>query len=154
MDSEGLYDSLILKIVDIPHSTYYYRKHYRVEEKKVSEGRPAPDYSTDEDGEKVPDEQIKEFLLELIAGEYSNFGYRKLTKMLRRIYKLQINKKKVYRLCKELGILCPQRRKRIKHPRKNWYEIVLSQHPISFGRLISNMAIFKKKTDFLHLFAY
>lgn len=89
-----------------------------MEEKKVSEGRPAPGYSTDEDGKKIPDEQIKEFLLELIAGEYNNFGYRKLAKILRRIYKLQINKKKVYRLCKELGILRPQRRKRIKHPRK------------------------------------
>lgn len=110
--------TIILKIVGIPRSTYYHRNYYRVEEKKVSEGRPAPGYSTDQNRNKVPDEQIKEFLLELIAGEYSNFGYRKLTKMLKRIYKLQINKKKVYRLCKELDILRPQRRKRIKHPRK------------------------------------
>ena len=107
-----------MKILGIPHSTYYHRKSYRVEEKKVSEGRPAPGYSTDQNGKKVSDEQIKEFLLELIAGEYSNFGYRKLTKMLRRIYKLEVNKKKVYRLCKELGILRPQRRKRTKYPRK------------------------------------
>lgn len=89
-----------------------------MEEKKVSEGRPAPGYSTDEDGKKIPDEQIKEFILELVSGEYSNFGYRKLTVMLGRIYKLNINKKKVYRLCKELDILRPQRRKRVKHPRK------------------------------------
>ncbi|ENH97923.1 IS1477 transposase, partial [Gracilibacillus halophilus YIM-C55.5] len=49
--------TLVLKIVDIPRSTYYHRKYYRVEEKKVSEGRPAPGYSTYEDGTKVPDEQ-------------------------------------------------------------------------------------------------
>jgi len=41
---------LVLKIVNIPRSTYYYRKNYRVEEKKVSEGRPAPGYSINEDG--------------------------------------------------------------------------------------------------------
>ncbi|WP_155837535.1 hypothetical protein [Aneurinibacillus terranovensis] len=52
----------------IPRSTYYYQKNYRVEEKKVSEGRPAPGYSFKEDGQKVSDEQIKEFLLEEIAG--------------------------------------------------------------------------------------
>src|SRR5699024_8314444 len=96
---------VILKIVSISRTTYYHRKYYRVEEKQVSEGRPAPGYSIHQDGYKVPDEKIKEFLLELIAGEYNNFGYRKLTKMLGRIYKLQINKKKVYRLCKELDIL-------------------------------------------------
>ena len=89
-----------------------------MEEKKVSEGRPAPGYSINEGGKKVSDEQIKEYLLELVSGECSGYGYRKLTVMLRRQYKLKINKKKVYRLCKELDILRPQRRKKISHPRK------------------------------------
>jgi len=31
----------VLRIIGIPRSTYYYQKNYRVEEKKVSEGRPA-----------------------------------------------------------------------------------------------------------------
>ncbi|GGB63940.1 integrase [Lentibacillus populi] len=85
----------------------------------MSEGRPAPGYSINEDGKKVSDEQIKEFLLELISGECNGYGYRKLTLALRRDqYKLKINKKKVYRLCKELDILKPQRRKKISHPRK------------------------------------
>jgi len=56
--------------------------------------------------------------LELIAGEESIYGYRKLTVCLRRQYNLIINKKKVYRLCKELDILSPQRRKKVKYPRK------------------------------------
>ncbi|MDR9794736.1 hypothetical protein NSS70_02365 [Aeribacillus sp. FSL K6-2848] len=43
-----------------------------MEEKKVSEGRPAPGYSFTEDGRKVSDEQIKEFLLEEIAGDGFN----------------------------------------------------------------------------------
>ncbi|MGG5251947.1 IS3 family transposase [Neobacillus sp. SM06] len=109
---------MVLKIIGIPGSTYYYQKNYRVEEKKVSEGRPAPGYSFKEDGQKVSDEQIKEFLLEGIAGDAYNYGYRKLTKFLYRNHNLVINKKKVYRLCKELGILRPQRKKKVSHPRK------------------------------------
>jgi hypothetical protein len=41
-----------------------------------------------------------------------SYGYRKLTGWLRREHGLKINKKKVYRLCKELGILRTQRRLR------------------------------------------
>ena len=108
----------MLKILGIPRSTYYYQKNGRVEEKPVSEGRPAPGYSIQEDGKKVSDEQIKEWLMEEVSGDGYAYGYRKLTKQLRRKYKLIINKKKVYRLCKELGILRPQRQKRISYPRK------------------------------------
>lgn len=108
----------MLKILGIPRSTYYYQKNYRVEGKKVSEGRPAPGYSYNEDGKKISDEQIKEFLLEEIAGDGYNYGYRKLTKVLCRKYNLIINKKKVYRLCKELDILRPQRKKKVSYPRK------------------------------------
>lgn len=41
-----------------------------------------------------------------------------MTKLLRRKYHLIINKKKVYRLCKDLGILRPQRQKKVSYPRK------------------------------------
>lgn len=67
---------------------------------------------------QISNEQIKEWLLELISGEENSYGYRKLTKALRRQHKLKINKKKVYRLCKELKILNPQHRKKVNHPRK------------------------------------
>ncbi|MFX3660987.1 MAG: IS3 family transposase [Ectobacillus sp.] len=97
----------MLNIIGIPRSTYYYQKNYRVKEKKVSEGRPAPGYSFKEDGQKISDEQIKEFLMEEVEGDAYNYGYRKLTKVLRQKYKMIVNKKKIYRLCKELGILRP-----------------------------------------------
>ncbi|WP_231633368.1 IS3 family transposase [Numidum massiliense] len=108
----------VLRIVHVPRSTYYYQKHYRVKEKKVSGGRPAPGYSFTNSGQKVSDEQIKEWLMELVSGDGYAYGYRKLTVALRSTYDLVINKKKVYRLCKRLGILLPQRRKRIRHPRR------------------------------------
>lgn len=108
----------MLRIIGIPRSTYYYQKNGRVEQKQVSEGRPTPGYSFKEDGQKISDEQIKEILLEEIAGDAYNYGYRKLTKLLRRKYHIVINKKKGYRLCKELNILRPQRQKKVPYPRK------------------------------------
>jgi putative transposase len=41
-----------------------------------------------------------------------------LTTCLKEDYALKINKKKVYRLCKELDILRPQRKIKKHHPRK------------------------------------
>jgi len=46
----------------------------------------------------------------LVAGDGFPYGYRKLTVCLKEDYRLKINKKKVYRLCKELDILRPQRK--------------------------------------------
>lgn len=69
-------------------------------------------------GDKVSDEQIKEYLMEHIAGDGYPYGYKKLTSELQEENALIINHKKVYRLCKELNILRPQRKIKVKHPRK------------------------------------
>ncbi|QYY44250.1 hypothetical protein ACKE5C_08870 [Aneurinibacillus thermoaerophilus] len=50
-----------------------------------SEGRVIPGYSLKQDGTKVSDEQIKEWLMEDMEGEAYAYGYRKLTIFLRRI---------------------------------------------------------------------
>ncbi|WP_181833302.1 IS3 family transposase [Bacillus taeanensis] len=123
----------MLRIVGISRSTYYYQKSYRVEEKTVSEGRPAPGFSIKTDGTKVFDDQIKEWLLQLIEHEGTAYGYHKLTMALRRYFDLTINKKKVYRLCKELGILRPQREKKTYYPRKLAKTIRLPT-PINCGK--------------------
>jgi len=81
-------------------------------------GRPVPGYSLTETGEKICDEQIKEWLLELVAGEEHVYGYKLLAECLWNEHRLKLNHKKSYRLCKELDILQPQREKRFKHPRK------------------------------------
>ncbi len=51
-------------------------------------------------------------------GEGFAYGYRKLTIQLRRDHQLVISKKKVYRLCKAMDLLRPQREKRIQYPKK------------------------------------
>lgn len=56
--------------------------------------------------------------MELIEGEAFGYGYYKLHIMLERKHNLVISPKKVYRLCGELGILKPQRQRKVKHPRR------------------------------------
>lgn len=69
-------------------------------------------------GVVVSDARIEEWLMELVAGEEHVYGYVMLTECLRNQHDLVINKKKTYRLCKKLGILHPQRRKKTHYPRR------------------------------------
>lgn len=112
----------MLRIVGVHSSTYYARSVAQgkgSDTKPVSRrGRPPPGYSLTRSGRKVSDEQVKEYLMELVAGEEHVYGYRLLTKCLRDRYDLVINHKKVYRLCLELDILQPQRRTIVRYPRK------------------------------------
>lgn len=107
-----------MRVVEISRSTYYHRQHYKPEPRKPRSGRKNTQYSCTVDGKPICDEQIKEWLCELISDEGVAYGYKKLTYALYRNYSLVINKKKVYRLCKELDILRPQRKLKNKHPRR------------------------------------
>jgi putative transposase len=81
-------------------------------------GRPVSTHTQTIHGEDVSNEQVKEWLMELISGEEHCYGYELLTECLRIQYHLKINKKKTYRLCEELDILQPQRRKKTHYPRR------------------------------------
>lgn len=81
-------------------------------------GRPAPGLSYTQDGNPVSDIQICEWIMEFLAGEGAAYGYRKLTVLLKKRHKLKINKKKVYRLCKQMGVLRPQRKLKVKYPKR------------------------------------
>lgn len=106
--------------MDVERSTYY--AHVNRPERQepiLRSGRPAPGYSYTQDGKRISDEQVSEWIMELLADEYTSvYGYRKLTKMLRREHRLVINKKKVYRLCKAMNVLRPQRQVKVKHPKR------------------------------------
>ncbi|MBE3552624.1 MAG: transposase, partial [Kyrpidia tusciae] len=114
----GYNATLVLRIVGVSRSTYYFQITHTPKPHARAGGRPAPGYSWTREGRKISDEQIKEWIMEAIAGDGYAYGYRKLTHLLRREYGLVINEKKMYRLCKELDVLRPQRRIRPKHPRK------------------------------------
>jgi putative transposase len=108
----------VLKICDVPRSTYYWRLRHPERKTSNGGGRPIPGYSRDKDGRMVPDARIKTCIRQLVQGPHHASGYRKLKELLRQKYRLVINKKKVYRLCKELGILLPQRERKHPVPRK------------------------------------
>jgi putative transposase len=140
-----------LRIVGVPEATYYARKRReRAGEKPrvYNGGRPQPGYSLNVYQKPVNDEQIKEFLTEIVSGEGYAYGYRKLTVCLRREHELVINKKKVYRLCQELGLLRPQRQLKMRHPRKlaNNREITASNQlwemDIKYGFLAGEQRFF------------
>lgn len=84
---------------------------FHVAKKSYSRGRPIVGYSLDAAGKKICDEQIKEYIMEAVQDEDEAlfYGYCKITQYLRDNHSLTINHKKVYRLCRELGILRKQR---------------------------------------------
>ena len=107
----------MLRVVEVERSTYYAHVN-KVEIESIHRaGRPAPGLSYTVEGKPVSDEEITEWIMEFIAGEGAAYGYRKLTVLLRKRRKLVINKKKVYRLCKLMNVLRPQRKLKMKHPR-------------------------------------
>ncbi|WP_081734698.1 IS3 family transposase [Desulfotomaculum nigrificans] len=110
--SRGYPIVVVLRIVGVPWSTYYYRVNQHNTQIKVSGGRPIPGYSYTKQQSIVSDDQIKKWLLQFIENEGFAYGYVKLTVALRKTYGLVINKKKVYRLCKELKILRHKEKRR------------------------------------------
>ncbi|ENJ9654078.1 transposase [Clostridium botulinum] len=95
----------VLKTVGLSRSTYYYNLSIEGKEKYKPVGGKPKGYSLTSKGEKICDDEIKEYILQAIEGDAINYGYRKIMHYLKREYGLVINHKKVYRLCKELDIL-------------------------------------------------
>ncbi len=111
----------------LPRGTYYAWRHRLLRESPSeaapSRGRVVPGYSLTRQGQKVPDGQIMEWIVEILEDENAAYGYEKLTWRLRRRFDLTVNKKKVYRLCREMELLWPQRQKKTVYPRRlprNW----------------------------------
>jgi putative transposase len=85
---KGYPTKTVLKICDVPRSTYYWRLKHPKRRIATGGGRPIPGYSRDRDGHRVPDVRIKACIRQLLQGPHHASGYRKLTKLLRRKYRL------------------------------------------------------------------
>jgi putative transposase len=117
---EGFPTSKVLHIAGVSRSTYYWWKEHQYDDPVENKrgGRPVPGITLTIDGRELSDEAVKDLLRAAIEGYESVYGYKKSTYHLRREYGLIINKKKVYRLCKQMGVLQAQRKKKQKHPRR------------------------------------
>lgn len=108
----------MLGVVNLSRSTYYSKCRIEPKPRQTGGGRPVPGYSIDLFGESVSDDLIKERLMEIIESDGFYYGYNKLTHCLKRKHRLMVNKKKVYRLLKEMNLLRPQRKIKEKYPRR------------------------------------
>jgi len=90
------------------------------EERRFSKGRPVPGYTVNRDGTIVLDNSIVALLKSYREQiEYRNAaGVKVLMHLLRRDYGFYINHKKIYRLCRENGILLPKNKKKLKVNRR------------------------------------
>lgn len=118
----GYQAKTVCRIIGLSRATFYFNISTKEKVKKPSFkqdlGRKAPGFSINFENEKINDSDIKQLVLELVKDEGYNYGYRKIAHCLKKRHKLIINKKKVYRLCKELNILRPPWERKNKYPRR------------------------------------
>lgn len=105
----------------LSRSSWYFRaKDPEQDFRRNNAGRPVPGTTLNRDGTWVLDSSVAMLLAQYRGRpEYANgAGYRKLTKMLRRDHGIFVNKKKIYRICDENGLLLEQRSKHSRPVRR------------------------------------
>ena len=108
----------ILKYAQVPKSTWYSvatRKAQGSKEDKrgSNSGRRPPGYTVNRDGVCVLDRTILKALENYREQPFfqNGGGYIKLTHYLRRDHGYYINRKKIYRICRENGLILPRKKK-------------------------------------------
>lgn len=113
--------STVLKYAGVSSSSWYYHLQEKgLDKRRDNPGRPVPGYTVNPDGEIIPDALIINALKSFRDNKnFSNGGgYYKLSEYLRRDFGYYVNDKKVYRLCKEHGLLLPKKKKNRKRKSK------------------------------------
>ncbi|MFM2377021.1 MAG: hypothetical protein RLZZ165_2118 [Bacteroidota bacterium] len=92
---------LLMRLLEFPRSTYYYKAG------KGPPGRKASGFTALKDGSIVPDAKVTGWMVDLLGGEFVDYGYRKVTEWLCWKRDCVINHKKVLRLMREHGLMLP-----------------------------------------------
>lgn len=116
----GLKISRACMLLQISRSAYYPKKKAikSASDENAKVGRPVPGFSYGINN-CVVDDSVIETLLHEACEKTPFYGYKKITKILRRNHGLHINAKKVYRIAKQLGLLLPY----IKHTKQGHLSI-------------------------------
>jgi putative transposase len=111
----------LLKYAGVNRASWYYFKRVKNKDKRSdNKGRKPPGNTINPDGRLIEDAEIISHL-EQYRNEsefYNGGGYIKLTHYLKREHGIYVNKKKIYRLCKENKILL-ERKKKTQKPWKS-----------------------------------
>lgn len=101
--SKGHTIGRIIKLLGLPRSTYYHRASAE------PPGRPLSTHTLRLDGTMVPDGDVMADIMDLLAIDFVDYGYRKVSEWLRWVKRYIINHKKVLRLMRENMVTLPRR---------------------------------------------
>ena len=121
---QGYPITMVLRHVELSRSSYYYKPRST----GAKRGRRSSDYTMTFSGKRVPNAQVVRDIIELLGHEFVDYGYRKVTCHLQQELQYHINRKKVYRLMVEDGLLNSPRKP--LSGAKNWVKELL---PVTQG---------------------
>ena len=98
---QGYPISAVLRVLKLPRSSFYYRP--KTTGKPA--GRPISTHTYTLGGMRVSNEQLVADIADILSREFVDYGYTKVTYALRDEFEYRINRKKVYRLMREHGLL-------------------------------------------------
>ena len=106
--------SFVLRVTEVPRATRYARKRKETSQRDYGtqrRGRPVPGYTVNRDGTVIMDSTLVSVLRSYRQKpEYANGGgVDKLRHYLMRDHGFYINRKKIYRICRENGLLLEKR---------------------------------------------
>lgn len=140
----------ILEVLDLPKSTFYYKPTQNSGKQK---GRALSAFTRKRDGSLVPNEKVVNEIKELLAQEFVDYGYLKVTYYLRQELNYNINPKKVYNLMKMNNLLNvpPIHSSKIK---REWVKELVPKPEVDFSYLefdIKYFYVHKKRRNALVL---
>ncbi len=116
-----------LEAAKVSSSSFYY------EFRPGKKGKNASEYTRKTDGSSVPNSEVVDQIRQLLAHEFVDYGYLKVTHWLRKRAGFLINKKKVYRLMKEHKLLAC--RKQVQRNPRTWVTDLVPQPDGVFSHL-------------------
>ena len=117
--------SQLLGFARVPRSSWYYDQVPKTDGDRMGFGRKPPGFTVNRNGTLIMDVSISNLLSHYRQQpEFSNAGgYTKLTYYLRRDHGFYVNRKKIYRICRENGLLLQKKKK----PKLPWRQICINR---------------------------
>ncbi len=123
--------TVVLKVLGLKRSGFYANRRKKLP--RIKPGRKPPGFSFAADGTKVSDIEITDHLKDLRSDPFfrAEGGSKALAKYLRRDFKIFVDHKKVYRICKAHGLLLARgKKKKTKGLRRSRNHLVTRENQV------------------------